>query len=139
VIRAISASKNLRPVFTSVGGSKGDAIGVLDAADKKYLDLLNQARSDLDRHFTPPFSETLEKTVKSGESNSALYIITDSMPWIDVEEMSKDLATKESYVFVVLLSEGLALDLFSLPERIGVINVANGHAEEPKELMKRFL
>lgn len=139
VIRAISASKNLRPVFTSVGGSKGDAIGVLDAADKKYLDLLNQARSDLDRHFTPPFSETLEKTVKSGESNSALYIVTDSMPWIDVEEMSKDLATKESYVFVVLLSEGLALDLISLPERIVVINVANGHAEEPKELMKRFL
>ena len=139
IIRAISASKNLRPVFTSVGGSKSDAIGVLDAADKKYLDLLEQSRSDQDRHFTPPFSETLEKTIKSGEPNSALFIVTDSMPWIDVEEMAQDLASKDSYVFVVLLSEGLALDLVSLPERIMVINVANGHAEESKELMKRFL
>jgi hypothetical protein len=139
VIRGISASKNLRPVFTSVGGSKSDAIGVLDAADRKYLDLLDQARSDQDRHFTPPFSETLEKTVKSCEPNSALYVITDSMPWIDVEEMSEDLANKDSYVFVVLLSEGLAIDLTSLPARIMVINVANGRDEDSKELMKRFL
>jgi hypothetical protein len=139
VIRAISASKNLRPVFTSVGGSKGDSVGVLDAADKKYLDLLEQARSDQDRHFTAPFSETLEKTVKSCEPNSALFIITDSMPWIDVEEMSEDLVNKDSCVFIVLLSEGLALDLLSLPARIMVINVATGLHEEPKELMKRFL
>lgn len=139
VIRSIGASKNLRPVFTSVGGSKADAIGVLDAADKKYLDLLSQARSDQDRHFTPPFSETLEKRVKSCEPNSALYVITDSMPWIDVEEMAQDLANKDSYVFVVLLSEGLPIDLTSLPARIMVINVANGRDEDQKELMKRFL
>jgi hypothetical protein len=61
------------------------------------------------------------------------------MPWIDVEEMSEDLANKDSYVFVVLLSEGLAIDLTSLPARIMVINVANGRDEDPKELMKRFL
>jgi len=139
IIRAISASKNLRPVFTSVGGAKVDAIGVLDAADRKYLDLLNQARSDQDRHFTPPFSETLEKNVKSSEPNAALYVLTDSMPWIDVDEMSQDLEAKDSYVFVVLLSEGLAIDLSSLPERIMVINVANGPEEDQKELIKRFL
>ena len=139
VIRAISASKNNKAIFVSAGGAKNDSIGLLESADKKYMELLGRAQSDKDKHFTPVFSETLEKTVKSGEVASAMYVITDSMPWIDVEEISKVLEEKNSHIFVILTSKGLGIELMGLSERIMLISVSDGLDEDPKDLMKRFL
>lgn len=138
-VRAISASKNTKAVSVSVGGSKNSSFGILDDANRKYADLLAKSRTDGDRHFIPPFSETVEKAVKSGEPNSAMYVFSDSMPWIDVEEISQELEERDSYIFIVLLSKGLSLDLLGLSSRIQIINVADGLDEELKDLMKRFL
>lgn len=153
IIRAISASKNNRAVGVSFGGSMTGSLGVLDAAIKKFLDLLNYSRSEEERQRTLPFSETVEKAVKSSEPNSALYVISDSIPWIDVEEIAAELEEKDTYIFIVLISSSLGIDVSSLPKRIIIINFPEdlcGDSEnsrnpsspqprEPKDLAKRFV
>jgi uncharacterized tellurite resistance protein B-like protein len=123
VMRAISASKNNRDVSVSFGGSRIGSIGVLDSADKKYLDMLAHSRSDEERQQTPPFSETVERAVKASEHHSALYVISDSIPWIDVEEIATELEAKDLHIFIVLISDNLGIDVSSLPARIVLITV----------------
>jgi hypothetical protein len=153
IIRAISASKNNRAVGVSFGGSNTGLIGILDAANKKFLDLLVHSRSEEERQRTPPFSETVEKAVKASEPNSALYVISDSIPWIDVEEIAAELQEKDTYIFIVLISNNLGIDISSLPKQIVIINIpedlcgdsgnstntSSPQLRDPKDLAKRFV
>lgn len=153
VIRAISASKNNRDVSVSFGGTKIGSVGVLDSADKKYFDLLTHSRSDEERQQTPPFSETVERAVKASEHNSALYVISDSIPWIDVEEIATELEAKDLHIFIVLISDSLGIDVSSLPSRIVLITVPEtlfteserstsvnvSTSPDLKDLVKRFV
>jgi len=153
VVRAISASKNNRDVSVSFGGTKIGSIGVLDSADKKYLDLLAHSRSDEERQQTPPFSETVERAVKASEHTSTLYVISDSIPWIDVEEIATELEAKDLHIFIILISDNLGIDVSSLPARIVLIqfpenlfgesekssSVTASTSPDLKDLIKRFV
>jgi hypothetical protein len=139
VIRSISASKNTKPIFLSLGGFKNELVGVLDSAEESYSNLRAQSKSDKDRFGIPPFSQTLEKMVYTSAPNSALYVLTDSLPWIDEEELSRELLENDKYIYVVLTGSGLGVQLNNLDDRVLVVDVSAALGDDPKELIKRFV
>jgi len=138
VIRSISAANSNKPVALSLGGVSNGSLGVLDDAVKKFHYLLQISKTEAQRKNTLPLSESLENSVMQFQDRTVLYVITDSIPWIDLEGISRKLESTESKLFIVLVNSQRAIEVKGLPSSLFVIRLDERLDTEPKTVLKKF-